>query len=67
MKAQMFMCDTTEAHSYIDNSTSNEFLSRTQLLMINQMQDVSTWRSLSYRDPGQYAVDEDLQVETFCI
>ena len=41
------------------------FLSKTQLIMINQMQDVLTRRSLStvYRIHTGYVVDKDLQVE----
>ena len=39
--------DAVEAHSCIDPLMPNSFLSKTQLLMINQLQDVSTRRSLS--------------------
>ena len=39
--------DAVEAHSCVDPLMPNSFLSKTQLLMINQLQDVSTRRSLS--------------------
>ena len=39
--------DAIEAHSCVDPLMPNSFLSKTQLLMINQLQDVSTRRSLS--------------------
>ena len=39
--------DAVDAHSYVDPLMPNSFLSKTQLLMINQLQDVSTRRSLS--------------------
>ena len=32
--------DAVEAHSCVDPPMSNSFLSKTQLLMINQLQDV---------------------------
>ena len=38
--------DAVEAHSCVDDYTDIRFLSRTQLLMINQLQDVSNRRSL---------------------
>ena len=41
------MNDVVEAPSCVDDSTDKRFLSNTQLLMINQLQDVSTRRSLS--------------------
>ena len=34
--------DAVETHSCVDASTDKKFLSMTQLLMINQLQDVST-------------------------
>ena len=42
-----------QAHSCVDDSTDKRFLSKRQLLMINQLQDVLTRRSLStaYRSP----------------
>ena len=43
----VYVNDAVEAHSCIDDSTDKRFLSRTQLLMINQMQDVSNRRSFS--------------------
>ena len=55
-----------EAHSWADGSTGNRFLSRTQLLMINQMQDNSTRRSLSTAYRVCNTVDKDLQVEATC-
>ena len=39
--------DAVEAHSCVDPLMPNSFLSNSQLLMINQLQDVSTRRSLS--------------------
>ena len=39
--------DAVEAHSCVDPLMPNSFLSKTQLLMINQLQDVSTRRSSS--------------------
>ena len=60
-----FFHDAIEAHSCVDPLMPNSFLSKTQLVMINQLQDVSTQRSLStaYR---MYAVDKDLRVKTSC-
>ena len=43
----VFNIDAVGAHSCIDASTDKEFLSRTQLLIINQLQNVLTRRSLS--------------------
>ena len=42
--------DAVEAHSCVDPLMPNSFLSKTQLLIINQLQDVSTRRSLSTAD-----------------
>ena len=42
-----YFIDAVEAHSCVDPLMPNSFLSKTQLLMINQLQDVSTRRSLS--------------------
>ena len=39
--------DAVEAHSCVDPLMPNSLLSKTQLLMLNQLQDVSTRRSLS--------------------
>ena len=36
------MNDVVEAHSCVDDSTDRRFLSKTQLLMINQLQYVLT-------------------------
>ena len=64
--------DAVEAHSCVDPLMPNSFLSKTQLLMINQLQDVSTRRSLStaYRMTKTFgskrpAVDLSLTV-VFC-
>ena len=56
--------DTVEAHSCVDDSyTDTRFLSKTQLVKIDQMQDVSTWRPLSTAYTGIILYE----VETSCI
>ena len=44
---RLCVCDAVEARNCVDVSTDKKFLSRTQLLVIIQLQDVSTQRSLS--------------------
>ena len=58
--------DAVQAHSCVDPLMPNSFLNKTQLLMINQLQDVLTRRSLSTVYRILYAVDKDLRVETSC-
>ena len=57
-------CDAVEAHSCVDPLMPNSFLSKTQLLMINQLQNVSTRRSLStaYRK-----LKKEFGINLFCI
>ena len=52
----------TSLHEYADT----KFLSKTQLVMINQMQDIST-EGLCQLCVILFAVDKDLRVETSCI